>query len=189
MTNSKKNSKSIIALVVMALLLVASIVLAATGAWFTQIAKPADDKTISFGKVDVTVAETGFGFARGETAVTEKLMPGDKINAKLTLTNNNGDEPWVVYKINVTINGTDVSAMSSFSDPVKLSTISDGVLDASVTLDGEKYGNLYEEKEVTVSYEVRMVQSTNVSAEDAKTILNAADFEDTCGATYPGKTV
>ena len=188
MTNSKKNSKSIIALVVMALLLVASIVLAATGAWFTQIAKPEDAKKINFGKVDVTVTETGFGFKRGTTAITEKLMPGDKIEAKITLTNTSGaDDPWVVYKINVTIAGEDVSNIKTFSTPVLLSTINDGVLDASLELEGPKYGNYYEEKEVTVSYEIRMVQSTNVKdAETANGILTDSNFETTCAANYKG---
>lgn len=187
MTNSKKNSKSIIALVVMALLLVASIVLAATGAWFTQLNKGAE-KNISFGKVDVAVNDNGYGFYRG-AAETDTLMPGDTIKAKLTLTRAaDSDDVWYTYTISVKVDGTEMGKTSA--TPVKLTGTTAVDIDASVELEGAKYGNYYETKAVVVSYEVRMVQAANVADEAAaKEILNADNFAETAAADYKGVTV
>ena len=53
----KTNKKSLVALVVMAFLLVASIVMAATGAWFTASDNASGSEDIQFGKVAIDVAE------------------------------------------------------------------------------------------------------------------------------------
>ena len=83
-----KNKKSVIALVVMAFLLVASIVLAATGAWFTDKEEETlAGETITFGKIDldtVTVAGTQFG--------TAKVLPGDSYTATVTVKLAEGSE-------------------------------------------------------------------------------------------------
>ena len=75
MTNSKKNSKSIIALVVMALLLVASIVLAATGAWFTHKAE-GDKQDFTFGKIQIAFGADNAYTLDEKADLTAKVMPG-----------------------------------------------------------------------------------------------------------------
>lgn len=99
MTNSKKNSKSIIALVVMAVLLVASIVLAATGAWFTSKAQ-ANGEELAFGQI--TVGVTGFATSASNTVDTanKNLMPGGELKLAGTITNEK-DAAYVAYKISM----------------------------------------------------------------------------------------
>ena len=76
-----KNKKSVIALVVMAFLLVASICLAATGAWFTdKETGKLNGETITFGTIDldtVKVEATQFG--------SVKVLPGDSYQATVTV--------------------------------------------------------------------------------------------------------
>ena len=100
MTNAKRNTKSIIALVVMSLLLVASIVLAATGAWFTD---KIDQQTgsLSFGKIDIDAKN--FAVAASNTIDTDntKLMPGSAINFEGTITNVK-DDAYIAMKVVIT---------------------------------------------------------------------------------------
>lgn len=112
MVNSK-NKKSVIALVVMALLLVASIVLAATGAWFTdKVDKASNDFT--FGKIDIDLA-AGAGFTLDDVAVTtaKTVLPGCEIKYNGTI-NNLADAAIVGVKVSATLDEglawTDVGA-------------------------------------------------------------------------------
>lgn len=101
MANSK-NKKSVIALVVMALLLVASIVLAATGAWFTdKVEKASNDFT--FGKIDIDLA-AGAGFTLDDVAVTtaKTVLPGCEIKYNGTI-NNLADAAIVGVKVSATL--------------------------------------------------------------------------------------
>ncbi len=67
-----KNKKSVIALVVMAFLLVASIVLAATGAWFTDKESGTVSGSITFGKIDlVAISDATITWSK------ETVLPGD----------------------------------------------------------------------------------------------------------------
>ncbi|MGN1213178.1 MAG: hypothetical protein ACI4TZ_03955 [Christensenellales bacterium] len=181
MVNSKKMSKSSIAVIVLSILLVLSMILGLTGAWFTQEATGAEI-TKDFGKVEVTVDTDGYGFFRNsvELEKDDKLMPGDTVGAKIILTADaESDDVWVAYYISVKVDGVQ-KGTATLSSPAKLSTISGGVLNATLELDGEVYGNDYETKTVAISYEIRMVQVTNVAtAEEAKAILEANESDGT----------
>ena len=94
-----KNKKSVIALVVMAFLLVASIVLAATGAWFTDQLHE-DSTTLNFGKVDIAET-TAFAVTASNTIdTTKELMPGSKLVVAGVITNNE-NPAWIAYKLSI----------------------------------------------------------------------------------------
>ena len=57
MVKNKKLSKSSVAIIVLALLLIASLVMGMTGAWFTDSHKITNDTQLTFGEVKVTVPE------------------------------------------------------------------------------------------------------------------------------------
>ena len=107
MTNSKKNSKSIIALIVMSFLLVASIVLAATGAWFTSQAKQ-DAGSLTFGTVVIGLDSTAAAdvIATSETPnATELLMPGDTLEITFQVNYTGTANAYVVAYVEVTTSG------------------------------------------------------------------------------------
>ena len=102
-----KNKKSVIALVVMAFLLVASIVLAATGAWFSATAdKSLTSGDLTFGALTIG-STTGSslqlshnGGAYAEVTEDKLVMPGDKIKgATVSFTVTSTDDCGFYYAI------------------------------------------------------------------------------------------
>jgi hypothetical protein len=118
MTSSKKNSKSIIALVVMSFLLVASIVLAATGAWFTSVAR--QHSSLTFGTVTIDSLTPGTDGLVSATSRTdynftdEYLMPGDTLEVNFDVDYAGTVDAYMVAKIDVTIN-TDATGSSAIT--------------------------------------------------------------------------
>ena len=87
MVKSKKMSKTSIAVIILALLLVLIMVLGITGAWFTDKHDPSDvtGQSLSFGKIgEVELTVTGFTWTQGvnEDAISggrTVVMPGDNV--------------------------------------------------------------------------------------------------------------
>lgn len=188
MVNSKKSSKSLIALVVMALLLVASIVMAVTGAWFTD-ADEGKSVDLTFGKITMSV--TGgdtFGTVGHDTDNTDdayltgvEIMPGDTIKAALTVAKAADSEDfYYVVVVNAQIKKVgedDFSALNGFTsstaDTVYNTLNNPFAGSADITLTGENYGNEYEGATIKVSYSVEAVQMANLTEAEALAILNA----------------
>ena len=178
MVNSKKNTKSIIALVVLSLLLIASICLAATGAWFT-------DKKAGTG-VDVTFGTVNIQNSDGAVTVTMAdavAMPGDKLNVTGAIKNDGTAKIWVRYKL--THNYTTEDALKTELDKAftgAYTYVTDAVaagassnLTGSVTIPVE-LGNAAQGATFKVTLEMEAIQWANngTSCEEAftgKTIL------------------
>lgn len=94
MVNSKKNTKSIIALVVLSILLIASICLAATGAWFTD-AKSNSAVEVKFGTVNISTSTGAVSVTKDDAVV----MPGDTIKVTGNIVNSGTAKIWVRYKL------------------------------------------------------------------------------------------
>lgn len=176
-----KNKKSVIALVVMAFLLVASICLAATGAWFTS-AKTDAGKTLTFGKVAITVTSTdGLKVVKGDKAgdylEATNVMPGDSLSYEGTIANE-GDEAYLFVKYSV--EGLAADAAVTFqvggADGVKLEGQTDvyyvkldkkGGANANssvkfaVELTGGAYDNEYATKPITAVLKMQAIQYAN----------------------------
>ncbi len=176
-----KNKKSVIALIAMAFLLVASICLAATGAWFTS-AKTDAGKTLTFGKVEITVTsakglEVVKGNKAGDYLEATNVMPGDSLSYEGTIANE-GDEAYLFVKYSV--DGLAADATVTFQvggiDGVKLEGQTDvyyvkldkkGGANANssvkfaVELTGEKYDNDYATKSITAVLKMQAIQYAN----------------------------
>ncbi len=102
MVNSKKKmNKSTVAIVVLALLLVLSLVLTATGAWFTD-SKKTDETEITMGTINISTSDGAVSVTKDVT--DGNFMPGDKINVTGAI-KNTGDKAWVRYKLTHTYDG------------------------------------------------------------------------------------
>jgi len=145
MVNSKKSTKSIVALVVMAFLLIASIALAATGAWFTDSATGTDNGVwgeVSLASDSITVT------------VNDLALPGDKIveNAKIAYT---GDvDAW--YKVEVQATG--ITAPATVYGEAK---VGDEISIADITIPSDlTYETVNAGDAVSVTVTVTVIQKT-----------------------------
>lgn len=98
MTNAKRNTKSIIALVVMSLLLVASILLAATGAWFTD-KDATTPKNLTFGTLDITGVTEDVKVFNTVANTNGPVMPGSTIKGELTINYTGTADAYYRYKV------------------------------------------------------------------------------------------
>lgn len=158
MTNAKRNTKSIIALVVMSLLLVASILLAATGAWFTD--KVADNSgTVNFGKINIEYT-TPYSFTENGKTV----MPGDTLHFAGVITNQEEDA-YVAIEVSLTGVKSPIST-KKVVELTKNGTIDLGTELGDIALTGDDYDNTYQGKPISVSVKVCAVQKKNITLTD-----------------------
>ena len=181
MVNSKKNTKSIIALVVLSILLIASICLAATGAWFTD--KVADgDESVSFGKIDIEY-KTAFSVTAGSV-----VMPGDTITVNGEISNKE-EAAYIGLDISVTVAGRKEALQSekkvvevAKGDSLKLSNYVGEA--GAFTLTGADYNNSFQDKAVTVVVKICAVQQKNITltgTTDAEKYTNLLSYVTTNG--------
>jgi hypothetical protein len=181
MVNSKKMNKSSVAIVLLALLLVLSLVLTATGAWFTD-KEEGTDVELTFGHIDINVDATAFGTvtAGGEYLEGVDIMPGDKVSYALSVDGKATSESFW-FAVIVTSEGlaTNMEDGLASLEAKNVYSWERGAaateVKGEVTLDGATYDNNYQGKTVTFSYYVVAVQKANVaSAEAAVEYLKAA---------------
>lgn len=223
MVKSKKMSKGSLAVIILAVLLVLSMVLGLTGAWFTDKKnKTIDNPTLSFGKigkVSIELAGATWTDKTGKeltSADRAYVMPGDNVKGgkiSITYTTVEGDEAKVYYVIEK--KATDSAEAStakyytldSTSGLVEIAgeTKSAGELTAAITLDktsefvkvtvGEKSVEVKSDNAELLTnafeganqfdflgiesgaYEVRIIQSTNMTATEAYTYLTTKTVE------------
>ncbi len=178
---TKSKNKSIIALVVMAFMLVASIALAATGAWFTD-KLATESKTFTFGSVDIAWAE-GNTFKLDDAAITEnqQVLPGCKITYEGTINNEGASNAYVVVQITATLSNGLTWADVGDDDPssTKLQAINVGKTQAvSATIElptSLKDQNKLAGKTITTSVTVYAIQEHHLdSIQDWSTMNEAA---------------
>ena len=102
MVNSKKMSKSSIAVIVLSILLVLSMILGLTGAWFTDKTGATKDDALQFGKIDIELTEQ-FAVSSSNTVELNnaKLMPGSTLEFAGEVTNK-GQEAYVGFQVVLT---------------------------------------------------------------------------------------
>lgn len=173
MVKTKNNRKSLIALVVMAFMLVASIVMAATGAWFTD-ADNANGTAVDFGTLNIVDDSVTVARATSETG---NLMPGDKLTLDMAYQLEGAAANGGAYvRIKVTGKvGEEDLVLDSEADVdadgwIYLAKVeADAAQSESVTatFDADKYGNDYKEAKVTYAIEIQVIQAKN-NGDDAK---------------------
>ena len=93
MVNSKKMSKSSIAVIVLSILLVLSLILGFTGAWFTDKKDSGTDNgTLTFGKIALSSVTTNIA----DVKTWEKALPGDSKDLTGTVVVEGGSEAMYV---------------------------------------------------------------------------------------------
>ena len=111
MEKTKRLSKSSIAVIVLSILLVLSMVMGLTGAWFTDRVGGGDQSVLNFGKVELGGTATTVEITESRnTAVNEKTVDGDS---------------FVISAANVA-NSSDVGVFYRYEYEVELYTTSDG---------------------------------------------------------------
>ncbi len=168
MTSSKKNSKSIIALVVMALLLVASIVLAATGAWFTANGNTTE-KPLQFGTVKIASVTEDVVVKNTIDTTLDKLMPGSSLEGNLKVDYQGNAAAYLRYKVTVggagaeyvtlTLTGADTDGWV-YAD-VAAATEFTAAINGSVAT---TVGNDAQDAKVTIKFDVEAIQKANTAA-------------------------
>ena len=180
MVKSKKLSKSSLAVIVLSLLLILSMIVGMTAAWFTD-KKENSGVTKNFGTVALSVDDSSFGkvtrVSNENGDVTGFVMPGDTINYTLGVTKAEDSEDFW-YAVLVTITGTEAN-QSPAQSAIKETDVHDVASEKSVTgtleLTGASYGNTYQGKAITLSYTVVAVQKANVADKaTAATLLQSA---------------
>ena len=75
----KTNKKSLIAMIAMVVLLIASIAMGITGAWFTD-KEVGSDKTLTFGSIDINLTSgSKFTLDEADLGATATIMPGCEV--------------------------------------------------------------------------------------------------------------
>lgn len=176
MVNSKKMSKSTIAVILLSLLLCLSLVLTATGAWFTDKADGEGD-TLTFGEIDIEVTEDTYTSTGTGYLTDVDIMPGDTVNASVKV--NNVKE--AVY-IRVTVTATDdvTSSALTLSDVEgmewnetdscyygSIAQAAEHTISFSVVLNGDDYGNEYQGQTITFAVKVEAIQQANLASASA----------------------
>ncbi|MBR4124037.1 MAG: hypothetical protein IKR12_00525 [Clostridia bacterium] len=174
MVKNKKMSKTSIAVIVLALLLVFSLVMGMTGAWFTDKKTPNAATSLTFGEVKLNVTATDFGkvtrVSNEAGVVAADIMPGDTISYDLSIDGASGSEPfWFAVVVNTTGTEADLSSGLNALTTADIKSWSGSAVPCagSVVLNGGDYDNAYQNQTVTLTYTVVAVQKANVADETA----------------------
>lgn len=195
MVNSKKMHKSTVAVILLSLLLVLSLVLTVTGAWFTDKDSASGTTSLDFGKVDVAA---GTVTLTPTLATTGKLQPGDTITVSGTVSSTSTVPLWVraTAVVEIKLGSTVVSASTygitgasvAFTGLGTKDTTVDGyaweagnknsALSATITMptDNTSFNALNgnaQKLTVTVTVKIAAVQSGNITKDVAATQLTS----------------
>lgn len=152
MVNSKKMSKSTVAIVLLSLLLVLSLILTATGAWFTDHKSGASDDTRDFGVIHLNTASmtSSIKDIKGVSiGKDENVMPGDVITLTgLVKLAEDSDKAYVF----ITLSGNDAKYTLAATDWIAVDG-QEGVYYAVMEASNEKTLTLtYDTKDVNEDY-------------------------------------
>ena len=203
MVNSKKMSKSTVAIVLLSLLLVLSLILTATGAWFTATDnKSTQEVKMTFGNLSVTGSVTDLevkldGTKWTKAAETQIVMPGDMVRGGVytfTITTNDSEGAYYLLKSGdkyYTVG--DNNALTEYTSGALTAVATNGT--ATITFggigeegsyvggaEGSKILNKAQNGVLTISsgeYTIYVIQASNISASSAaSTIQNLVDGTD-----------
>lgn len=184
MVNSKKMSKSSIAVIVLSILLVLSLILGFTGAWFTD-KKEGNSSDMTFGTVKLADLEGLDAISVSNTIETanKNLMPGSTITGSVTVKSEGNAAVWLRYKVTFSGKGAeylkDAEGNDLSTEYVYPAAALAGGATTTIDIDAkvpEATVNAAQGKVVKITVVVEALQQANTSA------TNAA-------ATWEGKTI
>lgn len=190
MVNSKKMNKSTVAVIVLALLLVLSLVLTATGAWFTD-SQNGDGATVNFGHIKLEADSVTVTHAL--QVERDYVMPDDTMTLTVAYKTDAQtlEAVWVRFKVTAQLTkvGEDAADITLSLGEAAANYDEDGeyiyrkvAVDAkngvedklSVKFTGAEYGNEYQDATITYSVVVEILQSSNIADLDAAKAAFAA---------------
>ena len=172
MVKNRKMSKASVAIIVLALLLVFSLVMGITGAWFTDT-KSNNATSLQFGTVSLAALNMGTGVSVTNTidASNEHLMPGSTVSGTVTVQNTGNSAAWLRYKIEFGGAGaahlTDENGDPLSSAYVYVATALAGGASTTIPVAAEvpeETGNAAQNLAVTVTITVEALQQANTAA-------------------------
>lgn len=161
-------SKSTVAIVLLSLLLVLSLILTATGAWFTDT-KTSPDKDLSFGtlKLDAITLD-GVAVANTIDTANLNLMPGSTISGKVAVKNSGNSAAWIRYKVTFSGEGAaDLTLGEGYGEYqyVETALAGNASMDIEIAASVAKtVGNSAQGKEVKLVIVVEALQQANTAA-------------------------
>ena len=180
-----KSKKSVIALVVMAILLVLSMAMTITGAWFSDQAKT-EQHPLEFGTVDITSVSEDL--VVGNTIdTTTYLMPGSTLTGDLTVVYGGNTAAHIRYRVVLEGAGAEYVTSADETDTTDdrewqyFSCAAGATTTKAIALSVKtSVGNAAQGLPVTVVIEVEAIQQANTDddAEEAfKLVLGADNYE------------
>ena len=169
-----KNKKSLVALVVMAFMLVASITMAATGAWFTDQATGTSSK-ITFGTVSFSAEEANVTTTIKNlyANTTDLVMPGSEITVSCDLTYTGTASAWVRYKLSCSNTNVTLAQSDYYYVATKMETGQTVVTDITATVSKELTNAGIEGTEVTFTLQIEAIQAANTASENGAAAFTA----------------
>jgi len=187
MVKSKKMSKTGIAVIVLAILLVLSMIMGMTGAWFTDN-ETNNTGSIAFGKVEIALDEAGedgyfYTYRHGSSSKVTPAMPGDDLKVELNVAKAEGSQEFyfVIELDIVSVTKADGSTTIPLSNAAVAAArtalqanntklyctdstllVEDHVYayaDMVITLDGNAFVNDFQGATVVFSYLVKAIRS------------------------------
>ena len=144
MVKSKKMSKTSIAVIVLALLLVLSLVMGITGAWFTDTTKTSTDTTGTFGTVTLQdIGANEYKAQAWQALSNEKVVPGSSVavtGGNVVYTGNVDAYVKVAFTTTITINGQSYAGNTVVAKAngvaVSEKTLADYITQGAIAIDG-----------------------------------------------------
>ena len=175
MVNSKKMSKSSIAVIVLSILLVLSLILGFTGAWFTD---KADDQAVTgegtFGTVKITSASATVAMAEGDVNELSNLVPGCSLKLTGKIENGSTVDVYYRYKVVATVTCDDKTAKAElenlfktyaeWTEGEKLTKATNASLDGNFNIPNT-IGNAAQRAKVSFKLSVQFTQADHQTAE------------------------
>lgn len=177
MANSK-NKKSVIALVVMALLLVASIVLAATGAWFTDKETGTSDKTLDFGKVDITLTNNLESATWSGLGTESKVMPGSKLAGTFVLENAGDQDVYYTYTLSADLYSGETKIVLTEDQKALIKITAEP--ETALTKEAGKEFYKLAAGSTTVTFNIKVEISENLTNKLGEYVMNGGDYTVKC---------
>ena len=175
-----KNKKSLVALVVMAFMLVASITMAATGAWFTdKDATPA--KNLKFGTLEITGVSENVKVVNTIANADGPVMPGSTISGDLTIKYTGTADAYYRYKVE--FGGDGAASLTGTSSEWVYDEVTGGASEQIITKPisvtvAPTVGNTAQNQDITLNITVEFIQKANTAetAQEAFTTVGESNI-------------
>jgi hypothetical protein len=152
MERTRRISGQTLAIAILTLLLVASLVMSMTGAWFTS-SQTETNGGMTFGTITLADIDEIFTYTLGEDS-EDVLMPGDEIEVEFTVENAGTADMWVRFALEIGGDGDSMFAVGADDQTVTGYTFSNGYYYRQDAMLGDLDGQANETEDITLTFAV-----------------------------------